>query len=102
VRIVAIGGGELPRPGRSKGTTELDAEVVRLAGVRAPRLIFLPTGHGDDVAAAAGTVMTGISAGAICWCAAGVSDARSFSALDDAWDDIHDLVGRPAPGPRWW
>lgn len=156
VRIVAIGGGELPRADRSNDTTELDAEVVRLAGVRTPRLIFLPTGHGDDSgyinlirehygerlgchveplplydrsrtsreieqaigradivyvgggntlrmmklwrrrgvdrllveAAAGGTVMAGISAGAICWCAAGVSDSRSFAARDDSWDYI--------------
>ena len=155
-RIVAIGGGELPRPDRSSETTGLDAEVVRLAGLRAPRLVFLPTGHGDDAgyinliqehygerlgcrveplplydrsrtsrdieqaigradivyvgggntlrmmklwrrrgvdrllveAAAGGTVMAGISAGAICWCAAGVSDSRSFSAPDDGWDYI--------------
>jgi hypothetical protein len=32
LRIVAIGGGELPRPDAASDTTELDAEVVRLAG----------------------------------------------------------------------
>ena len=34
-------------------------------------------------AAAAGTVLAGVSAGAICWCAAGVSDSRSFTAGDE-------------------
>ena len=156
VRIVAIGGGELPRCDRPSDTADLDREVVRLAGVRAPRLVFLPTASGDDVgyinlikehyggrlgcqveplplydrsrttrdieqaigrahivyvgggntlrmmrlwrrrgvdrllieAADRGTVMAGISAGAICWCAAGVSDSRSFSAGVKAWDYI--------------
>ena len=153
---MAIGGGEIGRPGFPVETTALDAEVVRLAGKRRPRVVFLPTATKDDAvyiatfeahyggrlgcrveplvlfdrsqtaaeiervlrgadivyvgggntlrmmklwrrrgvdrlvvqAAAEGTVMAGISAGAICWCAAGVSDSRSFSAGDDPWPYI--------------
>ena len=47
-RIVAIGGGEIGRPGYPVDTTELDAEVVRLTGRRRPRLVFLPTATCDD------------------------------------------------------
>jgi dipeptidase E len=156
LRIVAIGGGELPGLDAAGDTTELDAEVVRLANVRRPRLLFLPTATGDDDgyvdlitahygqrlgcrveplplydrarsrvdiersiagadivyvgggntlrmmnlwrrrgvdrlltrAATQGTVLAGISAGAICWCAAGVSDSRSFTAGEGPWDYI--------------
>jgi dipeptidase E len=155
-RIVAIGGGEIGRPGYSIETMELDAEVVRLAGRRRPRLVFLPTASVDDpgyaavvaehyggrlgcvveslplydrsvtpadtelmiqsadiiyvgggntlrmmklwcrrgvdrllaAAAAEGTVLAGVSAGAICWCSFGVSDSRSFTAADDSWSYI--------------
>lgn len=156
VRIVAIGGGEISRPGPPDGTLELDAEVVRLAAKRAPHVVFLPTATQDDAgyvaivkehygrrlgcsveplllydrtlsdadiertirsadivyagggntlrmmklwrrrgvdrhlvrAANDGTVLAGISAGAICWCSYGVSDSRSFAAADDSWDYI--------------
>jgi dipeptidase E len=155
-RIVAIGGGEIGRPGYPVETLEIDAEVVRLAAKRRPRLVFLPTATGDDPgynavveehygrrlgcdvqplllydrglssadiegtirsadivyvgggntlrmmklwrrrgldrylvdAVADGTVLAGVSAGAICWCAAGVSDSRSFAATDDSWPYI--------------
>ncbi len=156
VRIVAIGGGEIGRPGYPVELTAIDAEVVRLTGKRRPLVIFLPTATQDDPvytrtieehyggrlgcrvhaltlcrrrrspselgrtiasadivyvgggntlrmmklwrrrgvarllveAAANGTVMAGVSAGAICWCTAGVSDSRSFTAADDAWPYI--------------
>lgn len=156
LRIVAIGGGEIGPPGCAVETTELDAEVVRLAEKRSPRLVFLPTATRDDCgyvakfnehygrrlgcrveplalfdrtrttaeiertivaadivyvgggntlrmmklwrrrgvdrllmsAAMNGTVLAGISAGAICWCTAGVSDSRSFAAGDDSWEYI--------------
>ena len=155
-RIVAIGGGEIGRPGYPVETTALDAEVVQLAGRRRPRVVFLPTATQDDTvyvttvdehygrrlgchvesltlfnrsrtaaeiermiaaadivyvgggntlrmmkfwrrrgvdrllakAAADGTVLAGVSAGAICWCAAGVSDSRSFTSRDDSWPYI--------------
>lgn len=156
VRIVAIGGGEISHPGLPDGTLELDAEVVRLAAKRKPRVVFLPTASKDDPgyvaiveehygrrlgcdvtplllydraltnadierairsadiiyvgggntlrmmklwrrrgadrhlvrAARDGTVLAGISAGAICWCSYGVSDSRSFASPDDSWDYI--------------
>lgn len=46
-RIVAIGG-EIGRPGFPVETLELDAEVVRLAAKRRPRVAFLPTATLDD------------------------------------------------------
>jgi hypothetical protein len=48
VKIVAIGGGEISRPDQPEGTLALDAEVVRLAEKRRPRLVFLPTATHDD------------------------------------------------------
>jgi dipeptidase E len=151
-RILAIGGGEIGR----LETLELDAEVVRMAAVKRPRVLFVPTATADDPgyvaiveehygarlgcvveallvydrnvterdirraiesadivyvgggntlrmmrywrrrgvdaalrrAAAAGTVVTGISAGAICWFSLGVSDSRSFAATDESWNYI--------------
>ena len=43
-RIVAIGGGEIGR----LETLELDAEVVRLAATKRPRVLFVPTATVDD------------------------------------------------------
>jgi dipeptidase E len=156
VRIVAIGGGEIGRPGYPVELTAIDAEVVRLTGKRRPLVVFLPTATVDDPlyvrtmeehyggrlgcrlepltlfdrtrtqadiarviaaadivyvgggntlrmmklwrrrgvdrllqrAASDGTVLAGVSAGAICWCTAGVSDSRSFTSRDDAWPYI--------------
>jgi dipeptidase E len=155
-RIVAIGGGEMGRPGFPVETTLLDDEVVRRARPRRPLVVFLPTASADEpeyvtvvhehyggrlgcrveplllydralspatiastiaaadivyvgggntlrmmklwrrrgvdrllaAAAAAGTVLAGVSAGAICWCARGVSDSRSFAATGDDWPYI--------------
>lgn len=53
MRIVAIGGGEIGRPrGDGKGnypieTLSIDREIVRLAGKKHPKLLFLPTASGD-------------------------------------------------------
>ena len=33
-------------------------------------------------------MLAGVSAGAICWCAAGVSDSRSFTSTDGSWPYI--------------
>lgn len=153
---MAIGGGEISRPDSPDGTLALDAEVVRLADVRRPRLVFLPTATADDPgyvsiveeyyggrfgcdvvplplfdrrlgerdtdriirsadivyvgggntlrmmklwrrrgidvslrrAASDGTVLAGISAGAICWCASGVSDSASFTTTGVDWDYV--------------
>lgn len=46
--IVAIGGGEMGRPGTPVETTAIDAEVVRLTGKRRPRVLFMPTASGDS------------------------------------------------------
>jgi dipeptidase E len=143
--IVAIGGGRVGT-GRPQ-TTDIDREIVRLAGRRRPHLVFLPTASQDaadyceaiirhfggrlgcsvdalllyrdrpgprelaariaaadiiyvgggntlrmmrlwrhlgvdrliDAARRRGTVLSGLSAGAICWFRAGNSDARKFS-----------------------
>jgi dipeptidase E len=151
-RILAIGGGEIGR----LETLELDAEVIRMAAKKRPRVLFVPTATADDPgyvaiveehygrrlgcdvatlllydrtlsdgdlrraidsadivyvgggntlrmmklwrrlgvdrvlrqAAAEGTVIAGISAGAMCWCSSGVSDSRSFAASDESWDYI--------------
>ncbi len=156
LRIVAIGGGEIGRPGYPVETTEIDAEVVRLAGKRRPRVLFVGTATRDDPgyltvveehcgrrlgcevsalnlydrawrpedageqirradivyvgggntlrmmmlwrrrgvdwalvdAAESGTVMAGVSAGAICWAAKGVSDSRSYSTSSSEWPFI--------------
>jgi dipeptidase E len=145
-KIVAIGGGEIGRPGFPVETTKIDKETIRLAGKKCPRLLFLPTASSDsksyakivdrhfgrrlgcrvetlfllsgqlkpkeikrkimdaDIiyvgggntlkmmkawrrlkvdkllrqAAAKGTVLSGISAGAICWFAHGLSDSLTF------------------------
>lgn len=144
-RVVAIGGGRV-RTARPQ-TTAIDREMVRLAGRRRPRLLFLPTASLDaadyceaiirhfgrtlgcrvdtlllyrdrpgarelaariaaadiiyvgggntlrmmrlwrklgvdrllDAARRRGAVLSGLSAGAICWFRAGNSDARKFS-----------------------
>lgn len=156
LRIVAIGGGEIGRPGFDVETTAIDAEVVRLAGKAKPRVLFVGTATQDDpgyfdvvkehhgkrlgcevsalnlydrawnadaaakqiertdivyvgggntlrmmklwrrrgidqalvTAAKAGTVMTGVSAGAICWASKGVSDSMAYSSSPDNWPYI--------------
>lgn len=150
--ILAIGGGEIGR----RETLELDAEVIRMAAKKRPKVLFVPTATADDPgyvaivdehygrrlgcevaplllydralsdedirravgladivyvgggntlrmmklwrrrgvdrvlrhAAAEGTIVAGISAGAMCWCSSGVSDSRSFNAADESWDYI--------------
>ena len=145
-KIVALGGGEIGRPGYPVETTGIDEEIIRLAGRSNPHLLFFPAAAGDsesyyeavrkhfgrtlgcqtDVlylikerpttpqierkvswadivyvgggntlrlmkacrksgtdavlrrAWQTGTVLSGLSAGAICWFAWGNSDARKF------------------------
>ena len=48
MRIVAIGGGEIGRPGYPVETTEIDKEIIRLTGKRAPKFLFLPTASSDS------------------------------------------------------
>jgi len=46
-KIVAIGGGEIGRPGYPVETTKIDKEIIRLSGKKRPRLLFIPTASGD-------------------------------------------------------
>jgi dipeptidase E len=68
------------------------ADIVYVGGGNTLRMMKLWRRRGVDQflieAAADGTVLAGLSAGAICWCTAGVSDSRSFAAGDDSWDYI--------------
>jgi len=147
MKIVAIGGGEIGRPGYPVETTRIDKEIIILTGKKNPRLLFIPTASSDsesyyevvkkhfgkrlscktDVlylikeklakkqiedkvfgadivyvgggntvklmkvwrkmgldkilkkAGEKGIVLSGISAGAICWCRYGLSDSRRFN-----------------------
>jgi dipeptidase E len=47
-RIIAIGGGRMRVPAAEVETTAIDAEIVRLANRRRPRLLFIPTASEDD------------------------------------------------------
>ena len=51
--IIAIGGGEMGRPGTKRETLLIDKEIVRLAGKKKPTLLFLPTASGDHAGYAA-------------------------------------------------
>jgi dipeptidase E len=42
--IVAIGGGQI----RTKGTTQIDREIIRLSNKKNPRLLFIPTASSDS------------------------------------------------------
>ena len=147
MKIIAIGGGEIGRPGYPVETTKIDKEIITLTGKQKPRLLFVPTASSDsesyyevvkkhfgkrlgcktDVlylikekltkkqieekvfaadivyvgggntaklmkvwratgldkilkkAGEKGIVLSGISAGAICWCKYGLSDSRRFN-----------------------
>lgn len=48
-KIVAIGGGEIGRPGYPVETTAIDREIVRLTGKKHPTLLFIPTASSDSV-----------------------------------------------------
>lgn len=47
-KIVAVGGGEIGRPGYPIETLSIDKETVRLTGKKHPKLLFLPTASGDS------------------------------------------------------
>ncbi len=47
-KIVAIGGGEIGRPGFPIETTSIDKEIIRLTKKKHPLLLFLPTASGDS------------------------------------------------------
>jgi dipeptidase E len=47
-KIVAIGGGEIGRPGHPVETTEIDKEIIRLTGKKKPLVLFVPTASSDS------------------------------------------------------
>lgn len=48
MKIVAIGGGEIGRPGHPIETEKIDREIIKLAGKKRPKVLFLPTASGDS------------------------------------------------------
>src|SRR4030043_680356 len=48
MKIVAIGGGEIGRPGYPIETTKIDKEIISLTGEKYPRLLFIPTASSDS------------------------------------------------------
>lgn len=47
-KIIAIGGGEIGRPGFPVETTEIDKEIINLTGKKNPKLLFIPTASSDS------------------------------------------------------
>ena len=47
-KIVAIGGGEIGRPGFPVETTSIDKEIIFLSGKKKPKLLFIPTASSDS------------------------------------------------------
>ncbi len=47
-KIVAIGGGEIGRPGFTIETTKIDKEIIKLTNKKSPILLFIPTASGDS------------------------------------------------------
>lgn len=47
-KIVAIGGGEIGRPGYPVETAKIDRETIRLTGKKHPKLLFIPTASSDS------------------------------------------------------
>jgi len=47
-KIIAIGGGEIGRPGYPIETTPIDKEIIRLTGKKNPKLLFVPTASSDS------------------------------------------------------
>jgi dipeptidase E len=48
MKIVAIGGGEIGRPGTKIETRAIDQEIIRLSHKTHPRLLFIPTASSDS------------------------------------------------------
>jgi dipeptidase E len=48
MKIVAIGGGEIGRPGKDIETESIDKEIIRLANKKHPKVLFIPTASGDS------------------------------------------------------
>ncbi len=47
-KIVAIGGGEIGRPGFDVETLDIDKKIISLSGKKSPVLLFIPTASGDS------------------------------------------------------
>lgn len=47
-KIIAIGGGEIGRPGTKVETTAIDKEIIKISGKKKPSLLFLPTASDDS------------------------------------------------------
>lgn len=47
-RIVAIGGGEMGRPGTRRETISIDQEIIALSGKKNPKILFIPTASKDS------------------------------------------------------
>jgi dipeptidase E len=47
-KIIAIGGGEIGRPGYPVETTKIDKEIIKLTGKKNPKLLFIPTASLDS------------------------------------------------------
>ena len=47
-KIIAIGGGEIGRPGTQIETEAIDKEIISLSGKSHPKLLFLPTASKDN------------------------------------------------------
>ena len=154
--IVAIGGGEIGRPGFPIETTAIDTHIIGLIHKSTVNVLFIPTASGDSMSYSEiftkhygerlgcsvdvlnlyskpltqeikdklswcdiiyvgggntlrmmtlwrrlgvdkllleayqnGKVMSGVSAGAICWFKSGLSDSRSFASKGQDWNYIH-------------
>ncbi|MEI6580847.1 MAG: Type 1 glutamine amidotransferase-like domain-containing protein [bacterium] len=47
-KIIALGGGEIGRPGTKVETMSIDKEIIKLSGKKNPLLLFIPTASGDS------------------------------------------------------
>lgn len=47
-KIIAIGGGEIGRPGFPIETTAIDKEIIKLTDKKNPKLLFIPTASSDS------------------------------------------------------
>ena len=47
-KIVALGGGEIGRPGFPIETTSIDKEIIKLTNKKNPKLLFIPTASSDS------------------------------------------------------
>ena len=48
MKIVAIGGGEIGRPGTKIETLSIDKKIISMTGKKRPKLLFLPTASNDS------------------------------------------------------